>query len=93
MEVSCYLQAVAASQSHLVVILLRLASGPLLPRRDACLDASDLDFEFKRSLRVQPIESGTVFGNKFPEVVGQYKEGHTHKSLQMASTKLQEEHS
>ena len=43
MEVSCYLQAVAASKSHLVEILARLASGPLLARRDACLDASDLD--------------------------------------------------
>ena len=62
MEVSRYLQAVAASQSHLVEILARLASGPLLARRDACLDASDLDPEVKRSLRVQPIESGTVFG-------------------------------
>ena len=84
MEVSRYLQAVAASQSHLVEILARLASGPLLARRDACLDASDLDPEVKRSLRVQPIESGTVFGSKFPEVVRQYKEGLAHKSLQMA---------
>ena len=84
MGVSCYLQAVAASQSHLVEILARLASGPLLARRDACLDASDLDSEFKRSLRVQPIESGTVVGSKFQEVVRQYKEGPAHKSLQMA---------
>ena len=37
LEVSCYLQAVAMSQSHLVEILTRLASGPLLAQREACL--------------------------------------------------------
>ena len=84
MEVSRYLQAVTASRSHLVEILARMASGPLLARRDACLDASDLDSEIKRSLRVQPIESGTAFGSKLQEVVRQYKEGLAHKSLQMA---------
>ena len=61
-EVFCYLQAVAAFQSHLVEILARLASGHISARRDACLDVSDLDSEVKRSLHVQPIESGTVFG-------------------------------
>ena len=73
LEVSRYLQAVAQSQSHLVEILSRLASGPLLARRDACLSVTDLDTECKQSLRVQPMESATIFGNKFPEVVSQYK--------------------
>lgn len=84
LEVSRYLQAVAVSQSHLVEILCRLASGPLLARRDACLAVSDLDAEIKQSLRVQPIESSTIFGDKFPEIVKQYKDGLAHKSLQMA---------
>ena len=84
LEVSRYLQAVAQSQSHLVEILSRLASGPLLARRDACLSVTDLDTECKQSLRVQPMESATIFGNKFPEVVSQYKESLAHKSLQMA---------
>ncbi|MEW8544926.1 MAG: hypothetical protein AB2693_15475, partial [Candidatus Thiodiazotropha sp.] len=84
LEVSRYLQAVAVSQSHLIEILSRLASGPLLARRDACLAVSDLDSEVKQSLRVQPIESSTIFGEKFPEIVKQYKDGLTHKSLQMA---------
>ena len=35
LEVSRYLQAIAISQSHLVEILTRLASGPHLARRDA----------------------------------------------------------
>ena len=84
LEVSRYLQAVAVSQSHLIEILSRLASGPLLARRDACLAVSDLDSEVKQSLRVQPMESSTIFGEKFPEIVKQYKDGLTHKSLQMA---------
>ena len=84
LEVSRYLQAVAVSQSHLIEILSRLASGPLLARRDACLAVSDLDSEAKQSLRVQPMESSTIFGEKFPEIVKQYKDGLTHKSLQMA---------
>ena len=82
LEVSRYLQAVAISQSHLVEILTRLASGALLARRDACLAVSDSDM--KQSLRVQPIESTTIFGEKFPEIVKQYKDGLTHRSLQMA---------
>lgn len=83
-EVSRYLQAVALSQTHLVEVLTRLAAGPLLARRDACLSASDLEPEVKQALRCQPIESSTVLGNKFPEVVKHYKEGLTHKSLQRA---------
>lgn len=86
LEVSRYLQAVAMSQSHLVEILTRLASGPLLARRDACLGMSDLDNDTKQSLRVQPIESSTVLGDKFPEVVKQYKDNLAHRSLQMAVT-------
>ena len=74
LEVSRYLQAVATSQSHLAEILTRLASGPLLARRDACLAVSDLDTDTRQSLRVQPIESSTVLGDKFPEVVKQYKD-------------------
>ena len=84
LEVSRYLQAVAISQSHLVEILTRLASGPLLARRDACLAVSDLDSDMKQSLRVQPIESTTIFREMFPEIVKQYKDGLTHRSLQMA---------
>ena len=84
LEVSRYLQAVAVSQSHLIEILCRLSSGPLLARRDACLAVTDLDFDIKQSLRVQPIESSTIFGEKFPEIVKHYKEGLAHKSLQMA---------
>ena len=41
---------------------------------------TDLDTEVKQSLRVQPIESSTMFGKKFPDIVKQYK----HRSLQMA---------
>ena len=43
LEVSRYLQAAAVSQSHLIEILCRLSSGPLLARRDACLAVTDLD--------------------------------------------------
>lgn len=67
LELSRYLQAVAISQSHLVEILTRLASGPLLACRDTYLAVSDLDSDMKQSLRVQPIESTTTFGEKFPE--------------------------
>ena len=59
LEVSRYLQAVAIYQSHMVEILTRLASGPLLARWDACLAVSDLESDMKQSLRVQPIESTT----------------------------------
>ena len=45
LEVSRYLQALAQTQSHLVEILSRLASGPLLARSDACLSVTDLDTE------------------------------------------------
>ena len=45
---------------------------------------TDLDSHIKQLLRVQPIESSTIFGEKFPEIVKQYKEGLAHKSLQMA---------
>ena len=55
-----------------------------MARRDACLSVSDLDAEIKQSLRVQPIESSTIFGDKFPEIVKQYKDGLARKSLQMA---------
>ena len=81
---SRYLQAVAISQLYLVEILTRLGSDPLLARRDACLAVSDLDSDMKQSLRVQPIESTTILGEKFPEIVKQYKDGLTHRSLQMA---------
>ena len=74
----------AVSQSHLIEILARLVWGPLLARRDACLAVSDLDSEVKQSLRVQPIESSTIFGDKFPEIVKQYEDGLAHRSLQMA---------
>ena len=84
LEVSRYLQAVAVSQSHLIEILCRLSSGPLLAQRDACLAVTDLDTDIKQSLRVQPIESSTIFREKFPEIVKQYKEELAHKSLQMA---------
>ena len=84
LEVSRYLQAVAVSQSHLIEILCRLSSGPLLTRRYACLAVTDLHSDIKQSLCVQPIESSTIFGEKFPEIVKQYKEGLAHKSLQMA---------
>ena len=55
-----------------------------MARRDACLAVSDLDSDMKQSLRVQPIESTTIFGEKFPEIVKQYKDGLTHRSLQVA---------
>ena len=40
----------------------------------------------EQSLCVQPIESSTIFGEKFPEILKQYKDGLAHKSLQMAVT-------
>ena len=84
LEVSRYFQAVAQSQSHRVDILTRLASCPLLAHRDACLALTDLDTEVKQSLRVQPIESSTMFGQKFPDIIKQYEDELTHRSLQMA---------
>lgn len=88
-EVSHFLQAVAQSQSHLVKNFSRLASGPLLARRDACLAVSDLDSEIKQSLIVQLIESSTIFGNKYPQVVKLYKEGLTQKSLAVVGANKQ----
>ena len=84
LEVLSYLQAVAVYQSHLIEILCRLASCPLLARRDACLAVSDLYSEIKQSLRVQPIEASTIFSRHFPEIMKQHKDGLAHKSLQMA---------
>ena len=75
LEVSRYLQTVAQSQSQLGEILTRLASGPILAPRDACLAVTDLDTEVKQSLRAQPIESPTMFDEKFQEIVKQYKDG------------------
>ena len=43
-EVRRYLQALAQSHMHLFDVLVRLASGPLLARRDAFLDKCALDF-------------------------------------------------
>ena len=65
LEVSRYLQTVAHSQSHMVEILTRLASDPILAPRDACLAVTDLDTEVKQSLRAQSIESPTMFDEKF----------------------------
>ena len=48
LEVCRYLLAVAQSQSHLVKILNRFASGPLLAHRDICLAVTDLDTEVKQ---------------------------------------------
>ena len=83
-EVLRYLQALAVSLSHLIEILCRLASGPLLARTDARLAVSDFYSEFKQSLRVQPIESSTISGRHFPEIMKQYQVGLAYKSLQMA---------
>ena len=84
-EVRRYLQALAQSHMHLFGVLLRLASGPLLARRDAFLDKCALDSSTKSSLRVQPIEAPTLFGPKMPEVAKVYKEDLTRRSLQNAA--------
>lgn len=84
-EVTKYLQVMATAQSHTMEILTRLASGPLLARRDAYLARSCLDDTVKASLRVQPIESRTLFGPKFEGAVKAYKEDLAHTSLQRAA--------
>ena len=84
-EVRRYLQALAQSHMHMFDVLVRLASGPLLARRDAYLDKCALDASVKSSLRVQPIESATLFGPKMPEVAKTYKDDLTRRSLQNAA--------
>ncbi|MCG8045424.1 MAG: hypothetical protein N0C90_19915 [Candidatus Thiodiazotropha endolucinida] len=84
-EVRRYLEALAQSHMHLFDVLVRLASGPLLARRDAHLDKCALDSSMKASLRVQPLESSTLFGSKIPEVAKSYKEDLTRRSLQRAA--------
>ena len=69
---------------HLFDVLVRLASGPLLARCDVDLDKCALDSSMKASLRVQPLESSTLFGSKIPEVAKCYKEDLTSRSLQRA---------
>ena len=73
LEVSRYLQAVAVSQSHLIEILCRLSSGPLLARRDACLAVTDLDSDIKQSLRVQQYKEGLAHKSLQMAVVGASK--------------------
>ena len=80
-EVHRYLEALAQSHMHLFDVLVRFASGPLLARRDAYLDKCALDSSMKASLRVQPLESSTLFGSKIPEVAKRYKEDLTRRSL------------
>ena len=46
-EVHRYLEALAQSQMHLFDVLVRLASGPLLARRDAYLDKCALGSSMK----------------------------------------------
>lgn len=84
-EVRRYLQALAQSHKHLFDALVRLTSGPLLARRDAFLDKCALDSSVKSSLRVQPLESATLFGSKMPDVAKTYKEDLTRRSLQNAA--------
>ena len=67
-EVRRYLQALAQSHMLMFDVLVRLASDPLLARRDAYLDKCALDASVKSSLRVQPVESATLFGYKMLEV-------------------------
>lgn len=84
-EIRRYLQALAQSHLHIFDVLVRLASGPLLARRDALLAKSALDPSLRSSLRVQPLESATLFGSKMPEVSKSFKEDLTRKSLQNAA--------
>lgn len=84
-EVRRYLQALAQSHMHLFDVLVRLASGPLLARRDAFLDKCALDTSLKSSLRVQPLESSTLFGPKMSDVAKMYKDDLTRRSLQNAA--------
>lgn len=66
---------------HIFDVLVRLASCPLLARRDAFLAKCALVF----SLRVQHLESATLFGSKMPEVPRTLKDDLTRKSLQNAA--------
>ena len=75
----------ARSDAYLFDVLVRLVSGPLLARSDAYLDKCALDSSMKASLRVQPLESSTLFGSKIPEVAKCYKEDLTWRSLQRAT--------
>ena len=85
-EVRRYLQALAQAHMHLFDVLIRLASGPLLARRDAFLDKCDaLDASLKYSLRVQPLQSSTVFGSEMLDIAKTYKEDLTRRSLQNAA--------
>ena len=84
-EVRIYLQALAQSHKHLFDVLVRLTSGPILARHDAFLDKCALDSSVKSSLRVQHLESATLFGSKMPDVAKTYKEDLTRRSLQNAA--------
>lgn len=63
-----YLQALAQSHMYLFDVLVRLASGPFLVRRDALLESvpwlllSSLPLGFS-------LDSATTFGSKMPIVV------------------------
>ena len=81
-----YLEALVQSHMHLFDVLVRLASGPLLARRDAYLDKCDLASSMKASLRVQPLEASTPFGSKIPEVAKCYKEDLTRRSAESNGT-------
>ncbi len=85
-EVTKYLQVMAQAQAHSLDILTRLAAGPLLARRDACLARSSLDVVDRSALRVQPVEQSTLFGNKLPEVAQLHKDDLTRTSLQRAAS-------
>ena len=84
-ELRRYLQALALSHKHLFDVLVRLTSSPILAMRDAFLDKCALDSSVKSSLRVQPLESATLFGSKMPDVAKTYKEDLTRRSLQNAA--------
>ena len=66
---------------YLSDVLVRLACGPLLARRDAFLDKCALDASLKSSLRVQPLQSSTVFVSEMPDIAKTYKENLTRRSL------------
>ena len=51
---------------------------------DLLVDKCALDSSMKASLRVQPLESSTLFGSKIPEVAKYYKKDLTRRSLQRA---------
>lgn len=67
-------------------VLVRLATGPLLARRNAFLYECALDSSMKASLRVQPLESSSLFGPKIPEMSKCYREDFTRRSLQRATS-------